>query len=129
MRSSKRYGKAQTMSEYKEHNAIIQSVSISTERTLSAWLYLDYGGSGQGFGGYCLYNNSKTGKKDHGNYAGLFIQRCIEIGGVEEWEKLPGKCIRVRSSHTGVEAIGHIVKDDWFTPKEEFEAYRERMAQ
>lgn len=107
-------------------NAVIKSVSISTERTLSAWLHLDYGGSGQGFGGYCLYNNSTKGKKDGGNYAGMFIQRCIEIGGVEEWERLPGKTIRVKAGHNSIEAIGHILTDDWFDPKKEFEVERAR---
>ena len=38
-------------------NAVIESARLTTDDhgCLSAWLMLDYGGSGQGFGGYALY--------------------------------------------------------------------------
>jgi hypothetical protein len=108
-----------------EKNAVIVSVLITNDDhgLLSAWLHLDYGGSGQGFGGYNLYLPkifTHTGNQK--NYAGLFIWRCMEIGGVDEWSKLVGKTIRVRGEFFGpIDAIGHIVKDDWFYPKKEFD--------
>lgn len=37
---------------------------------------------------------------------------------------LPGRTVRVKSNHSNVQAIGHIVKDDWFDPKAEFQALR-----
>lgn len=108
-------------------NAVITSVKFDTERGLSAWLTLDYGGSGQGFGGFLLY--APEGWKAHnhaGNFAGHFIYRCMEIGGADDWAKLVGKTIRVRSDRAGLSgsiiAIGHIIKDDWFNPREEFGA-------
>ena len=115
-------------------NAVIESVSIDTERCLSAWLTLDYGGTGQGFGGYALFmrpfDTEKKAKGTYllGNYAGLFIYRCIEIGGVEKWEQLRGRTIRVKKPAGfggSIIAIGHIVKDDWFEPTREFEHIRE----
>jgi hypothetical protein len=44
----------------------------------------------------------------------------MEIAGVSRWEDMNGKTIRVKSSHSGIESIGHIVKDDWFTPSVDF---------
>lgn len=87
---------------------------------LTAWLDLDYGGAGQGFGGYALYLPASFDHHTLLSHAGHFIFRVMEVAGVERWDQLPGKTIRVRSKHTGVEAIGHIVKDDWFSPSEDF---------
>lgn len=111
------------MSDEFECNAIIESVTLddADRGFLNAWLFLDYGGSGQGFGGYALYLPDNY---DHHNMlspAGHFIWRCMQIGGVKKWEDLKGKTIRVRKeSRAGsVIAIGHIVKDDWFYPSKE----------
>lgn len=100
-------------------NASIKSISLSNEDhgCLSAWLHLDYGGTGQGFGGYNLFSPPM---KLSPNYCGWFIWRCLEIGGVSEWNRLPGRTIRVRSDMTRVESIGHILKDDWFNPSTDF---------
>lgn len=108
-------------------NAIITRVSLSNadHGSLSAWLTLDYGGSGQGFGGYSLYSEHKSSKC--ANYAGHFIWRCLEIGGVTKWNSLVGKTIRVRATHSGITAIGHIVKDIWFDPTSEFRNLEESL--
>lgn len=106
-------------------NAVIESATITNDDhgLLSAWLHLDYGGSGQGFGGYALYlPKDFTHSNNQKNYAGHFIWRCMEIAGVSEWSKLKGKTIRVRCEHSKVHAIGHIVKDDWFNPSDDFKA-------
>lgn len=105
-------------------NAIIESVSLddADRGLLTAWLYLDYGGSGQGFGGYSLYlPKSFTHHSLRYNFAGHFIWRCMEIGGVRRWQDLPGKTVRVRVKGGLAKAIGHIVKDDWFCPSKDFE--------
>ena len=106
-----------------QKNAIITDAEITNDDhgLLTAWLTLDYGGTGQGFGGHSLYlpkgfahHNAKAG------FAGHFLWRVMEIAGVSRWSDLRGKTIRVRMEHTGIEAIGHIVKDDWFYPRVDF---------
>jgi len=104
-------------------NAIITDAIITNDDhgLLSAWIYLDYGGSGQGFGGYCLYlpKNFKHSNNQK-NYAGHFIWRVMEIAGVSKWSDLSGKTIRVKCEHSKVHEIGNIIKDDWFNPYEDF---------
>lgn len=109
-------------------NAIIKSAVIDTgdRGLLTVWIHLDYGGSAQGFGGYALYL-PKDFKHftDKGDFAGHFIYRCMEIAGVGQWDKMIGKTIRVKATFDNVEAIGHIVKDDWFCPSEDFEKMKQ----
>ena len=105
-------------------NAIITSASLDTgdRGLLTGWLHLDYGGSGQGFGGHCLYlPKSYKHHTEKGDFAGHFIFRCMEVAGVEAWDKLKGKTIRVKIVNGLIESIGHIVKEDWFCPKKDFE--------
>ena len=108
------------MSEIK--NAIIKSARINDADRgfLTAWLDLDYGGSGQGFGGHTLYLPKSFTHHGGPNYAGHFIFRCMEIAGVSDWDKIPGKSCRVCIVDGLVSGIGHIVKDDWFHPAREF---------
>jgi len=107
------------MNDIEEKNAVITDASINIQQgfLLDAWIYLEYKDGGQGFGGYVLYTSSGN---QPGNYCGLFLYRVMEIAGVEKWDDLKGKTIRVRANHSGVKEIGHIIKDDWFNPKEEF---------
>ncbi len=103
-------------------NAVIEKAILSTgdHGMLSSWLMLDYGGCGQGFGGYALYL-PKSCKHHHlESVAGHWIWRCMEIAGVDRWEDLQGKTIRVKSDHSSIKAIGHILNDDWFDPRLEF---------
>lgn len=104
-------------------NAIIESATITNDDhgLLTAWLYLDYGGLIQGFGGYALYLPKSFKHHALESCAGHFIFRVMEIAGVSEWGKLPGKAIRAGIENGLVRSIGHIVKDDWFCPAEDFE--------
>lgn len=95
-------------------NAAISKAEIFIEDHgyLTAFLYLDYGGTSKGFGGY---NIGCTGA----NYAGLFIRKCLETVGVSNWDSLRGKTIRVKAERGKVHEIGHIIQDKWFNPSEE----------
>ena len=103
-------------------NAIIEKATITSDDygILSAWLYLDYGGSGQGFGGWSLYLPKSFNHHKLESVAGHFLFRCMEIAGVTNWNELQGKTIRAKADHFKIESIGHIVKDDWFNPSEDF---------
>ena len=117
-------------------NAIITGAEVEIEDhgCLTAWLYLDYGGSGQGFGGYILGVSEHSERKDETKesmYCHIFLRKCLEIAGVSKWSRLQGKTIRVetdgRVDFSGkIIGIGHIIKDDWFYPKVEADKIFER---
>jgi hypothetical protein len=117
-----------------ECNAVIQKATITNDDhgMLTVWVMLDYGGSGQGFGGYTLHLPKTSRHYSMEGPAGHFIWRVMEVAGVSQWDQLNGKCIRVRRTRDGlggdIEAIGHIVKDDWFCPKDDFAKYRDQEA-
>ena len=115
------------MSDYVERNAIIKHADLFIEDhgLLTIFLTLEFDGSGQGFGGYALYADRefKNGRLERSsNHCGHFVWRCLEIAGVQRWHDLVGKTIRVRQCNRDIEAIGHIVKNDWFFPRKDFGA-------
>lgn len=107
-------------------NAVIDSVSLDMgdRGLLTAWLFLDYGGTSQGFGGYALYLPKSYTHHSMMSHAGHFLFRCMEVAGVEKWHELKGRTVRVQTDKEGLSgniiAIGHIVKNDWFNPSEDF---------
>lgn len=107
-------------------NAVITYAKITNDDhgLLTAYIGLSYGdGGAQAFGGYSLYlPKSFTHSKREAGYAGHFIWRVLEVAGVSEWSELVGKTVRARAEHSKVHAIGHIIKNDWFCPAEEFRA-------
>ena len=111
------------MSDYT--NAIIRSADIdygdNSRGILTVWLSLDFGGTGQNFGGYALYLPKSYMHHRKDGPCGHFIARCMEVAGVEKWSDMAGKPVRVVRDgiSSPIRAIGHIVKDDWFTPSED----------
>ena len=78
------------------------------ERGPSFWLYLDYGGSGQGFGGYRL----------GGEFTHYVIMGILDTLEIARWEDLKGKPCRAKIEDGTIVSVGHYLKDQWFTPKE-----------
>lgn len=97
-------------------NACIKSTMLGIEDhdVMSFYLYLDYGGRGQGAGGYCLDSYSREMDKRIGWAGGIAMIRAIlEVVGVRKWEDLPGKNIRVKHTDSNVSAVGNILRDKW----------------
>ena len=116
-------------------NAIIESAELTTadRGLLDCWLTLNNGGSGQGFGGFALYLPKSWTHHSLLSPAGHHIFRIMEIAEVTKWSQLKGKTIRVRTDSKSefggtIEAIGHIVKDDWFCPSADYEILQAREA-
>lgn len=110
-------------------NALIKNAEISNDDhgCLSAWVYLDYGGSEQGFGGYALYLPESFTHHNLQSIAGHFIYRVMEIAGVSKWSDLKGKTVRatLKDEFGAIVEIGHIIKDDWFNPSVDFKKEQE----
>lgn len=104
--------------EYEIKNAVIKGFHFDLDHGLSAYLSLDYGGSGQGFGGYLLY--SEKSWKNSANYCGHFVYKVLTVAGVEDIAQLKGKAIRVAIENGLAVGIGHIIEDKWFFPKKDF---------
>lgn len=116
------------MSESQTINAVIRetTLSIADHGVLSSFVHLDFGSSGQGFGGYTLGDLECKRHSAEGNYAAEFIVRVLLAAGVDEWSKLRGQTVRVKKDGFSgpIEAIGHIVDDDkWFCPDETFKSW------
>ncbi|MDD2281259.1 MAG: hypothetical protein PHS80_00395 [Methanothrix sp.] len=100
--------------EYTLGNAIIKSTHLGFEDhgIMTFWLNLEYSScTGQRAGGYSI----------DGSKGMDLITKILTIVGVKSWEELPGKYIRVYSTHIGVGAIFNILEDRgvWF--KKHFE--------
>ena len=86
----------------------------------SCWIYIDYNGEGQGFGGYTLDNIPETNSsmRQQTEFGMAYIMEILKVVGVSTWEELPGKFIRVKKKDylEPIISIGHIIEDKWFTP-------------
>ena len=102
-------------------NVQISSAYIRVERGifLTAGLFVDGDGWGQNFGGSLLVNKHH-GFNEKSGWGLEYISRIMEIAGVEEWSDVKGCFIRIKrgAESEAIEAIGHIIKDDWFSPRE-----------
>lgn len=104
------------MANMQERNALITKATLELERGfLSSWITVEWSGGGQGFGGYVLDREDIPSK-----HCGIWIRGVLTAAGVESWEDLEGKVVRIRHTLDKIHAIGHPIKDCWFTPSEAF---------
>jgi hypothetical protein len=108
-------------------NGRITTADIQFSRgfILDCWIFLEFDGSGQGFGGYVLGGNpfdtvKAARHEDQANIAADFIGGVMAIADVEKFSALPGKVVRVERDkpYGTIVAIGHPFKDRWYRPAE-----------
>ena len=100
-------------------NAKIENASITmADHGCLTW-YLSLNGSGWGvnIGGYVIGHGYLGAKEFKGSEKGTeSLMRVMDTVGVENWEDLPGKYIRVCSEEWGsrITKFGNIIEDKWF---------------
>lgn len=111
------------------HNAKIESTMLGYEDhgIMTSYLHLKYSGFGQGFGGYCLDDYSDELKERiPTEAAGEWIKEILTVVGVEKWEDLTGKHIRLMVENGRIIKIGNLMEEKWFCPKELFEKKKKK---
>lgn len=99
-------------------NAIIKNTKLGFDYPVFSFdLTLDIqDGTGVILGGYALDNYVKSKKKRIIQQRGAeAIQRILEVVGVDSWEQLKGRYVRIETKGLGcpVSKIGNIMKEEW----------------
>ena len=105
------------------------SISMADHGCLTFRITLDGGSWCAGYGGYCighgfLDSDSFTAENGGGLVA---MMRIMDAVGVEKWEDLKDKYVRVVDDGWGssIKKIGNIIDDKWFDIDEFFKGYKE----
>lgn len=101
-------------------NALIENVSLSMadHGVLCYYLTLETNSGGCNFGGKVIGKGYLGAKKFQGYEKGTeALMRIMDVVGVERWEDLKGKYVRVELPGWGgvVDRIGNIIEDKWFS--------------
>ena len=111
-------------------NAKITSTSITMadHGCLTFWVTVEGSGFGVSIGGYSIGHGYLGASKFDGNGPGLeAMMRIMDTVGVDTWEDLKGKYIRIESNGLmkPVNKIGHLIDDKWFDIDEFFKSKAE----
>lgn len=117
------------MNEIKNVKITNVSLTMADHGCLTFYLTLEGDGWGINYGGYCigfgfLRSDSFTAENGGGLVA---MMKIMDTVGVEKWEDLKGKYLRVVDEGWGssIKKIGNIIEDKWFDIDEFFKNYRE----
>nr|DAH39584.1 MAG TPA: hypothetical protein [Caudoviricetes sp.] len=110
-------------------NAQIVSTKLGEDHgCLTANLSIKGAGWGCTFGGYCLDHwCAKVGEYHSSDGYGAIVELMKTLG-VESWEELKGKYVRVEIETYAsgkILKIGHFMKNQWFSFKEYFEQVKD----
>ena len=118
-------------SGYRIGNSLIESVDLSMENCGCLDMTLSLSGQvSVCFGGYALGRGYLGANDDYwkGSAAGLeYIMRIMDVVGVERFQDLKGKYVRVAHKGLGssVKIIGNITKEKWFDAESFFKDKKE----
>ena len=101
-------------------NAMIENVSLSMadHGVLCYYLTLKMNGCGCSYGGRVIGKGYLGAKEFQGYEKGTeALMRIMDVVGVEKWEDMKGKYVRVELPGWGgiVDRIGNIIEDKWFS--------------
>ena len=111
------------MTELETVNARITGteLGICDHGMMNFWVALEWKGGGQSLGGYALDQGHRESEERTGFGPGFIaIRKILETAGVERWEDLKGKLVRLKVGGPGSSrppVIGHIIEDKWFDLK------------
>lgn len=110
-------------------NAKITKTKLGEEHgCLTANIVLEGGAWGCIYGGYCLDHwCADVGEHSSTDGYGAIIELMKTLE-VESWEQLKGQYVRVETEGWGgrITKIGHLIKDQWFSFKEYFDAAKSK---
>ena len=106
-------------------NAKIRSVQLGREDhgIMTFCIFIDCDSWSCGIGGYALDYYDKDLKQRVCSPKSMeAITKILDTVGVDNWEDLPGKYIRIKDNGWGstVDEIGNIIEDKWFNLREFF---------
>lgn len=90
---------------------------------LTFMIFVKFGSCGCGIGGYALdYYDKENNKRAYSAKSIEVISNILDVVGVDKWEELEGKYIRVKDNGWGgtIDEIGNIIEDKWFNLREFF---------
>lgn len=106
-------------------NAKITNVSLTMadHGMLTFYITLEGNGWGTNYGGYGIGRGYLGAEEFSSSDKGLeAMMRIMDVVGVDTWEDLKGKFVRVKMSSLGqpITTIGNLIKNKWFDIKEFF---------
>lgn len=110
-------------------NCTIKSTELGIEDhgIFTATLHLEGDSWGVSFGNYWLDTwDRKPGVPTTNTDGYGAIIAIMKALGVNNWESLPGKYIRAKFNGNKIVAVGHIMKDTWFSFEEYYATFTKK---
>ena len=99
-------------------------LGIDDHRVMTFYIYIRLQGGSCGIGGYSLQEYNEQQEKITYSDKGLdAIKQILDVVGVDSWEELKGKYIRVKDNGWGesIDEIGNLIENKWFNLRKFFQ--------